>query len=78
MCIGYPARVAGLEPPDVIVETEGRLRRASTLLEPEVAVGDFVIVAAGTIVERLEPEEAHQIQRLLDAAIEQHHAERNQ
>ena len=78
MCIGYPGRVAGLEPPEAIVETEGRLRRASMLIVPELAVGDFVIVAAGTIVERLVPEEARQIQHLLDTAIQQHDTGRNQ
>ena len=78
MCIGYPARVTGLDPPEAIVVAEGRLRRASTLVVPDVAIGDFVIVAAGTIVERLAREEARQIQRLLDTAIQQHDAERNQ
>jgi hydrogenase maturation factor len=53
-----------------IVVTDGRARRASTLYLPDVAVGDWVVVAAGTIVERLDPAEAAEIERLLEAAIE--------
>jgi hydrogenase assembly chaperone HypC/HupF len=40
------------------VELDGRLREVSTILHPEVAVGDWVIVTAGTILERLDPTEA--------------------
>ena len=76
MCIGYPARVTALVPPEAIVEVDGHRRRASTLVLPDVAVGEFVIVAAGTIVDRIAPEEAREIQRLLDAAIQQHNTER--
>lgn len=39
----------------------GRERRASTLVVPEVEVGDWVIVAAGTILQRLDAEEARQL-----------------
>jgi hydrogenase assembly chaperone HypC/HupF len=77
MCIGYPAQVMALVRPDAIVAVDGRRRRASTLLLPDIAVGDFVVVAAGTIVDRLSVEEAREIQSLLDAAIELHDTERS-
>ena len=38
---------------------------ASLLLVPEVAVGDWVIVAAGTVLEIVEPDEAREILALL-------------
>jgi hydrogenase maturation factor len=53
-----------------IVVTDGRARRASTLYLPDVAVGDWVVVAAGTIVERLDPAEAAEIECLLRTAAE--------
>jgi hydrogenase assembly chaperone HypC/HupF len=68
MCIGYPGRVIVIDASGAVVATEGRNRRASTLLLPDVAVGDWVTVAAGTIVDRLDPDEAVEIRRLLDTA----------
>ena len=68
MCIGYPGRVVAVEADHAIVETAGRRRVASLLLVPDVAVGDSVTVAAGTIVARLDPADADEVRRLLDAA----------
>ena len=65
MCIAFPGRVLLIDASGAVVETEGRRRRASTLVVPDVAVGDWVTVAAGTIVERLEPAEAAGIQDIL-------------
>lgn len=67
MCIAFPGRVVALDETGAVVETEGRRRGASTLYLPDIAVGDWVTVAAGTIVERLEPYEAAEIQALLRA-----------
>jgi hydrogenase assembly chaperone HypC/HupF len=70
MCIGFPGVVVGIDGSGAVVETEGRRRRASTLYCPDVAVGDWVTVAAGTIVERLDPAEAAEIRDLLHVAID--------
>ena len=70
MCIDVPGRVIAIDELGAVVETEGRRRRASTLLLPDVAVGDWVTVAAGTIVDRLTPEEAGEIRRILDRAAD--------
>ena len=69
MCIGFPGRVVAVDEFGAMVETEGRRRRASTLFLPDIAVGDWVAVAAGTIVERLEPDQAAEIQAILNQAI---------
>jgi hydrogenase assembly chaperone HypC/HupF len=69
MCIAFPGLVVDVDAFGAVVETGGRRRRASTLFLPDIAVGDWVAVAAGTIVERLEPDEAAEIQELLLAAI---------
>ena len=70
MCISFPGRVSAIDEAGAVVVTEGRARRASTLYLPDIAVGDWVTVAAGTIVERLDPAEAAEIERLLATAIE--------
>ena len=77
MCIGYPGRVVAVSESSAVVDTNGRRRCATTLLVPDVAIGDFVTVAAGTIVERLDPADAAEIHRLLDAAVERHTPERS-
>lgn len=69
MCLGFPGQVVGLDPAGAVVDVEGHRRRASTLLVPEVAVGDWVYVTAGTIVERLDPAEAEAIRRTLRDAM---------
>jgi hydrogenase maturation factor len=46
----------------------GRERRASILVVPEVAIGDWVIVAAGTILERIDPLQAAQLTAAVNEA----------
>jgi hydrogenase assembly chaperone HypC/HupF len=69
MCIGFPGMVVDVDLDGAVVETEGRRRRASTLFLPGITVGDWVTVVAGTVVERLEPDQAAEIQQILRAAI---------
>lgn len=69
MCIAFPGLVVEVDAFGAVVETDGRRRRASTLFLPDIAVGDWVAVAAGTIVDRLEPGQAAEIQDILRAAI---------
>jgi hydrogenase assembly chaperone HypC/HupF len=58
MCLTAPARVLAVDAEGATVLLDGRERRASTLVVPEVTVGDWVIVAAGTILERIDQPEA--------------------
>jgi hydrogenase assembly chaperone HypC/HupF len=69
MCVAFPGRVTEVDAIGATVDTEGRARRASTLLVPDVAVGDWVFVAAGTIVDRIDPDEAVMIRATLLEAI---------
>ena len=71
MCLAFPGRVTDVAPDGATVDTEGRLRRASTLLYPDVRSGDWVIVAAGTIVRTISDEEAQAIRHALLTAIDQ-------
>lgn len=67
MCIALPARVLALEGGQAVVDLDGRVRRASLLRAPEIAVGDWALIAAGTVIRRLEAEEAGEIDALLRA-----------
>jgi hydrogenase expression/formation protein HypC len=69
MCIGFPGRVVEVDDLGATIDTEGRRRRASTLLHPDILPGDWVFVAAGTVVDRLDPEEAQRIRETLLEAI---------
>ena len=69
MCVAFPGQVREVDAVGATVDTEGRQRRASTMLVPDVAVGDWVFVAAGTIVDRLDPDEAQMIRATLLEAI---------
>lgn len=67
MCIAFPGLVLAIDADgsSAVVETEGRRRRASTFLVPDLSVGDWVTVAAGTVVDRLTREEAAEVQALV-------------
>jgi hydrogenase expression/formation protein HypC len=68
MCIAYPGQVLEISDGTALVETDQRQRRASLLLVPETAVGDWVVVSAGTVLRVLDPDEAAEIRELLDEA----------
>ena len=68
MCLDFAAQVVSRDGDVAVIESEGRRRRASTLLMPDVAVGDWVYVAVGTIIERLDSAEAEQINNELRTA----------
>ena len=68
MCLDFCARVVSRDADGVVVDSEGRQRRASTLLLPDVAVGDWVYVAAGTVIERVDPLIAAENNELLRSA----------
>ena len=70
MCVTLPARVLSVEAGTALVEMDSRQQRASLVLLPDARPGDWVIVAAGTVVERLAPQEAEEIRRLLDEAAQ--------
>lgn len=68
MCLAFPGVVVALDDAGAIVEVDGRRRRASTLLQPAVGVGDWVLIGAGTVLRRLDPAEALEIARTLATA----------
>ena len=70
MCMEFPGQVVAVDGDGATVLCEDRVRRASLLLVPDARPGDWVFVAAGTILRRLEPDEAADITTTLRDAIE--------
>jgi hydrogenase assembly chaperone HypC/HupF len=68
MCLTLPAQVLEVGDGGATILLRGQRRRASTLVMPEVAAGDWVIVAAGTIVDRIDQAEAEELSAALDEA----------
>jgi hydrogenase expression/formation protein HypC len=68
MCVAYPGQVLERSGDMAVVETDHRRRRASLALVPEVAVGDWVIVASGAVLRIVDADEASEIRALLDGA----------
>ena len=58
MCVVAPARVTALDGSTAILEVDGRRRTASTLLAPEVVIGDWVIVSGGAVLRRISATDA--------------------
>ena len=68
MCVTYPGEVLEVKGGMALVEIDHRRQRASLALVPEVAVGDWVIVSAGTVLDVMNPAEAQEVLALLNSA----------
>lgn len=68
MCVTYPGEVLAVTGGMATVRIQDQLRRASLDVAPEVAVGDWVLIAAGMVLERLDPSDAAELRALLDVA----------
>jgi hydrogenase assembly chaperone HypC/HupF len=69
MCLAQPGRILAIDADHAVVDLDGRVRRASLLRMPDVSVGDWALVAAGTVLRRLDPDEAGEIRELLRVAL---------
>ncbi|RLG02157.1 MAG: HypC/HybG/HupF family hydrogenase formation chaperone [Thaumarchaeota archaeon] len=58
MCLGIPARVVEVRETTAIVDYGGYLREVDIILQPNIKVGDYVIVHAGTIIAKIDEKEA--------------------
>jgi hydrogenase assembly chaperone HypC/HupF len=68
MCLSVPGEVVAIDDREATVSIDGRLLRASTLAVTDIAVGDHVIVAAGSVLARLDDKEAEEIGQLVRVA----------
>lgn len=68
MCLGVPGLVVAIDHDGAVVDADGRRRRANTLLIPDLAVGEWVYVSVGTVIDRVAADEAEAIRVAIDAA----------
>lgn len=68
MDIPSPGLVLAVDATGATVALDGRLRHASTMLVPDLAVGDQVLIAAGSVIRRLDPVEAADLVALVAIA----------
>jgi hydrogenase expression/formation protein HypC len=70
MCLMAPARVVSVDGSICQVELGGRIDPVSMILEPDLQVGDWVLVNSGTVVRRLEPDQAEEMMQALATMFE--------
>jgi hydrogenase assembly chaperone HypC/HupF len=58
-----PARVVSVDGQVCEVQTGSRIDKASMMLEPDLVVGDWVLVNAGTVVRKLDEDQAAEMAR---------------
>ena len=66
MCLAIPAKVISIEGTTALVAIENVEYQASLLLLEDVHPGDFVMLHAGFAIEKVDPEEAAGMIRLLN------------
>lgn len=69
MCMSLLGRVVALDPEGALVQIGERTRRVATLLVPDVAIGDDVLVTGGLVFARLTPEEADFRRRMFERML---------
>lgn len=69
MCISAPGRVVGVEGDIATVDYEGERREAGTQLV-DVSVGDWVLVNARMVIEKLDPDVAKKSLKMWKEAID--------
>jgi len=68
MCLMAPGRVTEVHGAEATVLIDGRRRVVSTLVEPDVHAGEWVIVAGSLIVRRLDADAAGEISDAVELA----------
>lgn len=65
MCLAIPGTIASIEAEEAVVDYGGVTRRASVRLLPDSAVGDTVLVHAGFVIQRINPDDGAELEALL-------------
>lgn len=70
MCVSWAGRIESIdEEGTALVEVEGRLVRAATLLCPDVTAGQWVVLATGLVLRRISPREARRLRAATARAV---------
>jgi hydrogenase maturation factor len=64
MCRSTIGRVVSVDDGSAVVDLDGVRRRASTLLVPDLAVGELVLIGLGTVLGRVEPADLEALRAL--------------
>jgi hydrogenase expression/formation protein HypC len=70
MCLAVPAQLVELDGHEAVADLHGNRLRVTTLLVPDVQVGDWVLVHAGFAIQRLDQEAARRTWAVLDQAAD--------
>jgi hydrogenase assembly chaperone HypC/HupF len=73
MCLVSPGLVTAIDGSTASLDVDGRHRAASILLEPDVVVGDWVIVAGGAVLRRIDAPTAQAMRSALTVAAPSQH-----
>ncbi len=65
MCLAVPAKIVELQDEMATIEVDGVRRSVSTLLVPDLQVGDYIITHAGFALHRVDEDQARESIRLL-------------
>lgn len=65
MCLAIPGTITIIEEETAIVDYGGTTRRASIRLLPDAAIGDCVLVHAGFVIQKVDPDEGAELEALL-------------
>lgn len=68
MCRTTVGRVLAIEDGEVLVDLDGLHRRALSLLVPDLAPGDLVLVGLGTVLGRVDPDDRDALDHIHRAA----------
>ena len=68
MCLAVPAQLVQVEGHEAIADLHGNRLRITTLLVPDVDVGDWVLIHAGFAIQRLDAESASRTWAVLEQA----------
>ena len=71
MCLAIPMKLVERRGDLGVVELSGVRREVHLGFVPDLAVGDYVLVHAGFVIERLQPEQAEEDLRLLSRLLEE-------
>lgn len=66
MCLAVPMTITKIEGDFAIAESRGVETKVNISLTPDIALNDRVIIHAGFVIEKLDPEEAEERDKIWD------------
>ncbi len=69
MCLAIPMKIIKLDGTKAVAEAYGVQKQVDITMAPDTQIGDKVIIHAGFVIERLDPEAAREIEETWDDYI---------